>query len=112
MGDSSLEITQYIASNHINICRFSGFYDVEYRKVITALKYVQKRIIEESANLVSLDSCAAFVTLIYLIDYIRNKLNTRRRLLISFYEISTISRNRRSLCDNKNGLYQNVQIIA
>ena len=50
LGDSSLEMTSHIARNHMDMCRFSGLQDDEYRKVVAALTYIQERIIEESAN--------------------------------------------------------------
>ncbi|OAL23237.1 hypothetical protein AYO22_06287 [Fonsecaea multimorphosa] len=37
LSDSSLEITQHIANNHMDMCRFSGMNDAEYRKVAAAI---------------------------------------------------------------------------
>lgn len=50
LGDSSLEMTSHIARNHMDMCRFSGLQDDEYRKVVAALTYIQQRITEESAE--------------------------------------------------------------
>ncbi|KAL8308112.1 hypothetical protein RB593_006439 [Gaeumannomyces tritici] len=35
---SPIEITQHIAKDHMEMCRFSGLLDVEYRKVVAALQ--------------------------------------------------------------------------
>lgn len=40
MNDSTLEITQHIASNHMEMCRFIGPEDVEYKKVAGALERI------------------------------------------------------------------------
>ena len=37
LSDSTIEITQHIASNHVDMCRFKGLEDVEYKKVAAAL---------------------------------------------------------------------------
>ena len=37
LSDSTIEITQHIASNHMDMCRFKGLEDVEYKKVAAAL---------------------------------------------------------------------------
>ena len=62
IGDSSLEITQYIANNHMDMCRFGGVHDVEYRKVIAALDHVQKRMSDRCGASVSPGSCATFLS--------------------------------------------------
>ena len=46
LGDSSLEMTSHIARNHMDMCRFSAFEDSEYRKVVAALEFIQRRILE------------------------------------------------------------------
>ena len=50
LNDSSLEIIRHISSDHMDMCRFSGLDDVEYRKVIAALDHIQKQIVKGSAN--------------------------------------------------------------
>ena len=50
LGDASLEMTSHIARNHMDMCRFSGLQDDEYRKVVAALTYIQQRITEGSAD--------------------------------------------------------------
>ncbi|KAI4236697.1 MAG: hypothetical protein LQ349_002383 [Xanthoria aureola] len=47
LGDPSLEITQHIASDHMDMCRFSGVQDPEYRKVIGALDLIGARMSEK-----------------------------------------------------------------
>jgi hypothetical protein len=37
LNDAIVEITQHIASNHIDMCRFKSLEDVEYKKVAAAL---------------------------------------------------------------------------
>lgn len=96
----------------MDMCRFSGVHDVEYRKVVAALELVQKQIAEGSANSTSPGSCTAFVTLIHLVNFTRDQLGTRQRLPAKFAGISTVSRNGCSLCNNKNSSYQNVQMVA
>lgn len=44
-------MTQHIANNHMDMCRFSGLHDVEYRKVAAALEHIQKRIAERSVDI-------------------------------------------------------------
>ncbi|KAL9607938.1 MAG: hypothetical protein Q9167_007199 [Letrouitia subvulpina] len=44
-------MAQYIASNHMDMCRFSRFHDPEYRKVVAALDYIQRHITKTSAGL-------------------------------------------------------------
>ena len=73
IGESSLEITQHIANNHMDMCRFSGLHDVEYRKVAAALEHIHKRIAERSANTAAPGSCAAFVDLMRLANCPRNE---------------------------------------
>ncbi|OQV08393.1 NACHT domain-containing protein [Cladophialophora immunda] len=46
LSDSSLEITQHIANDHMDMCRFSGIHDVEYRKVAAAIR----RVLENTNN--------------------------------------------------------------
>ena len=108
LGDSSLEMTRHIARNHMDMCRFSGVHDVEYLKVVAALELIQKQIAEGSKNSASLGSCAAFVTLIHLVNFIRDELDTRRRVPAKSAGISTVSRYGCSLCNNKNSSYQNL----
>ncbi|KAL8981159.1 MAG: hypothetical protein Q9205_003973 [Flavoplaca limonia] len=50
LGDPSLETTQHIASDHRNMCRFSGLQDHEYRKVVGALDFVKARIPGQQVN--------------------------------------------------------------
>ena len=37
LNDAIVEITQHIASDHMDMCRFKGLEDVEYKKVAAAL---------------------------------------------------------------------------
>jgi hypothetical protein len=37
LNDPIVEITQHIANHHMDICRFKGLEDVEYKKVAAAL---------------------------------------------------------------------------
>ena len=53
LGDSTLEITQHIANNHMEMCRFNGLRDSEYQKVAAALDKIQKRISGGYADLAS-----------------------------------------------------------
>ncbi|KIW94840.1 uncharacterized protein Z519_04818 [Cladophialophora bantiana CBS 173.52] len=46
LSDSSLEITEHIANDHMDMCRFSGLHDAEYRKVAAAIS----RILENSSD--------------------------------------------------------------
>ena len=48
----------------MDMCRFSGSDDVEYRKVAAALDHIQTRITKGSANPVLLGLCAGFVTFV------------------------------------------------
>ncbi|KAL8891195.1 MAG: hypothetical protein Q9192_005775 [Flavoplaca navasiana] len=50
LGDSSLEMTQHIASDHRDMCRFSGIQDHEYRKVVGALNFVKARISQQQVD--------------------------------------------------------------
>ena len=93
LGDSSLEMTQHIASNHMDMCRFSGFHDVEYLKVAAALDHIQKRVTEGSVNLASPGLCTAFVAQTHLFSHARNKLGTQRRSPTKIYGISMLSGN-------------------
>ena len=61
LGDPSLETTQHISSDHMDMCRFSGSDDVEYRKVAAALDHIHTRITKASTNPVLPGLCAAFV---------------------------------------------------
>ena len=60
-------MTQYIASDHMGMCRFGGFHDVEYRKVVAALEHIQKRITERYADSASPGSYATFFTSSHLL---------------------------------------------
>jgi GTP1/Obg family GTP-binding protein len=42
LNDSEIEVTQHIARNHMDMCRFSGLDDMEYGKVVAALNRVQE----------------------------------------------------------------------
>ncbi|KAH8766531.1 hypothetical protein BGZ57DRAFT_492627 [Hyaloscypha finlandica] len=44
LNDPTIEITQHIARNHMEMCRFSELDDVEYRKVAMAIDRVLERI--------------------------------------------------------------------
>lgn len=46
LNDLGIEVTQHIATNHMDMCRFSGLDDVEYGKVVGALN----RILEAPAK--------------------------------------------------------------
>ena len=59
LGDSSLEETRYIASNHMEMCRFTGALDTEYQKVCAAFDRIAQNVGKESANTASSDSLAA-----------------------------------------------------
>ena len=48
----------------MDMCRFSGSDDVEYRKVAAALNHIQMRIMKESAKPVLLGSYATFVAFV------------------------------------------------
>ena len=61
LGDPSLETTQHISSDHMDMCRFSGSDDVEYRKVAAALDHIHTQITKASTNPVLPGLCAAFV---------------------------------------------------
>ena len=61
LGDPSLETTQHISSDHMDMCRFSGLEDVEYRKVAAALDHIQTSITTESTHPVLQGLSAAFV---------------------------------------------------
>lgn len=50
LGDSSLEMTQHIASNHMDMCRFDDLDDREYRKVAAALEHIQKKVTGKSGD--------------------------------------------------------------
>ncbi|KAL8995955.1 MAG: hypothetical protein Q9169_004428 [Polycauliona sp. 2 TL-2023] len=51
LGDPSLETTQHIASEHMEMCRFSGIEDHEYRKVIGALDLIKTRLSDKQADI-------------------------------------------------------------
>lgn len=74
----------------MGMCRFHGFDDVEYRKVVAALERVQKRIVEGAVNSVSPGSSAAFIALIYVINCARNELATQRWSPAILHEISGV----------------------
>ncbi|KIW63271.1 hypothetical protein PV04_10132 [Phialophora macrospora] len=40
LGDASLELTQHIADNHMDMCRFSSFHNPEYQKFAAAIDRV------------------------------------------------------------------------
>lgn len=65
-------MTQHIANNHMDMCRFSGIHDVEYRKVAAALEHIQKRIADRSGNTATPGSCAASVDLMHVVNCPRN----------------------------------------
>lgn len=44
LNDPGIEVTQHIANNHMDMCRFSRSDDPEYRKVVAALNRVLERI--------------------------------------------------------------------
>lgn len=48
--NDSCEITQYIASNHMDMCRFKGLEDVEYKKVAAALLLISTTVASKSAQ--------------------------------------------------------------
>jgi len=75
LGDPSLKLTQHIGSNHMDMCRFGGLHDVEYRKVVAALERVQN-ITEGSANVVLPGSYTAFIALTRLPNSVRHELST------------------------------------
>ena len=50
LNDAIIEITQHIASNHMDMCRFKGADDVEYLKVAAALTRVQDEIHRSSTT--------------------------------------------------------------
>ncbi|KAI9765884.1 MAG: hypothetical protein M1839_005287 [Geoglossum umbratile] len=50
LSDPVIEVTQHIAKNHMDMCRFGDSSDVEYRKVVAALSRVQEAIIESSTS--------------------------------------------------------------
>ncbi|KAL9632012.1 MAG: hypothetical protein Q9204_003977 [Flavoplaca sp. TL-2023a] len=59
LGDPSLEMTQHIASDHMDMCRFSGVQDHEYRKVVGALDFVKARISQQQVDGEATDTGAA-----------------------------------------------------
>jgi ankyrin repeat protein len=46
LNDPTIEFAQYIASNHMEMCRFSGHDDADYKKVVTAINRIIKVNIE------------------------------------------------------------------
>jgi hypothetical protein len=50
-GDPTIEITQHIASDHMNMCRFKGLDDGEYEKVATALRRISQMVEDNAAQL-------------------------------------------------------------
>ena len=44
-------MTQHIASNHMDMCRFRGVQDPEYRKVIGALDLIRARMSEKRVDI-------------------------------------------------------------
>ena len=77
LGDPSLETTQHISSDHMDMCRFSGSDDVEYRKVAAALDHIQMRITEGSAKPVLPGSCAIFFAIVQSLTYARTTLGAQ-----------------------------------
>ena len=47
LDDPTIEITQRIAGDHVQMCRFKGFDDVEYRKVAAAFDRLARFGIED-----------------------------------------------------------------
>ncbi|KAF2789178.1 hypothetical protein K505DRAFT_97232 [Melanomma pulvis-pyrius CBS 109.77] len=43
-----IEITEHIGRNHMNMCRFMGYNDVEYKKVVSALDRITKSVSRQS----------------------------------------------------------------
>ncbi|KAL8649235.1 MAG: hypothetical protein Q9210_004519 [Variospora velana] len=60
LGDPSLELTQHLANDHMDMCRFSGVEDHEYKKVIAALHHIKDRIPREPWKLECPSSTADF----------------------------------------------------
>ncbi|KAH0538032.1 hypothetical protein FGG08_005344 [Glutinoglossum americanum] len=54
-GDSTIEITQHIAGNHMDMCRFKGLDDGEYEKVTAAFRRISQ-VIEDNAGQLGLCS--------------------------------------------------------
>lgn len=46
LSDPTIEITQHIASNHIEMCRFKGLEDIEYKKVAAALIRISNLVMQ------------------------------------------------------------------
>ena len=63
----------------MDMCRFSGYDDVEYRKVAAALDDIQTRITKGSADPVVLGLCAAFFTFLRLFTYARTTFGAQRK---------------------------------
>jgi hypothetical protein len=49
LNDPVVEITQHIASNHMDMCRFKGLEDVEYKKVAAALTGISNMKLTQSS---------------------------------------------------------------
>ena len=62
----------------MDMCRFSGSDDVEYRKVAAALDHIQMRITEGSAKPKLLGSYATFVAFVQSLTCARTKLGAQR----------------------------------
>ena len=57
LNDPIVEITQHIASNHMDMCRFKGLEDAEYKKVAAALVRISN---EAAMKLLPLGACEFF----------------------------------------------------
>lgn len=75
LGDHGIETARFIASNHMDMCRFSGFEDVGYLKVAAALEHLQERLARyfvRSAARSMFDTHILFLALlIYYRRYVR-----------------------------------------
>ncbi|KAL8918427.1 MAG: hypothetical protein Q9208_007332 [Pyrenodesmia sp. 3 TL-2023] len=56
LGNAELEITQHIASDHRDMCRFSGLHDLEYTKVAAALEHIKNRLPAEHTETKGLET--------------------------------------------------------
>ncbi|KAI0105683.1 hypothetical protein GGR51DRAFT_560155 [Nemania sp. FL0031] len=46
LNDPTIEVTQHITANHMDICRFRGIDDPEYQKVVAAIRRVVNRVVK------------------------------------------------------------------
>ena len=67
MNDPTVEVTQHITSNHMDLCRFSGPDDIEYQKVEAAIH----RILEVSRAPAPLDQTTLADQYEHLLDRLR-----------------------------------------